>query len=108
VLILRPHHSDVSVLNPRTIKLRLRLRHIRFWSGPALKAILCELQRIGVIVHGVIQKLLLHVGTAQFEVVDGQLGMQAKIGSLKIGGAGLSFPLRRVYGAADSAHKSTS
>jgi len=102
MLKLRAHHGNVGILHLLSFELCFRLSHIRLGSGSTLETILCELQRIGISLYGVVQKLFLCVGTAQLEVVDGQFGVQAQTGRLKIGGACLSFFSRRAHGAADS------
>jgi hypothetical protein len=101
MFVLRPHHADVGVLHPRRVELRLRLRHIRHRREAALQAVPGHAQRIGVRLHGVVQQALLRVGAAHFDVVEGQLRVQAEARGFEVGGGGLRLLARRRDRAAD-------
>jgi hypothetical protein len=56
MLILGTLDGDVGVGDAGCIELRACLRNIRFGCGTALKAVLCQLQCIGVGTNGIVQK----------------------------------------------------
>ena len=72
-----------SRLGARGLELRLRLLHVRERRGTALVEIARELERPGVIGHGVVEELLLRVEAAQREVIRGELGVHAQVERLR-------------------------
>ncbi len=84
-------HAYADVLSARGFELRSRLRHFGAGAQAAIEAILRQVERLLISHQRLIQQLLLRVEAAQFEVVDGQFGMQAEANGFQIGGAGLGL-----------------
>ncbi len=100
VLVLCALYRDVSGEDTSGIELRLRLRDIRFRSSPAQKSILRQLQGLAVCIDCGVEKILLCIGTAHFEVVKREFGVQAKPRGLKIRSTCLRLFSCRSQGAA--------
>lgn len=75
--VLRALDSNIGRQYLGSLKLRLRLRDIRFWRRPALEAILRQPQRFGIRFYGIAQKSLLGVGAPDLEIVDRNFGMES-------------------------------
>src|ERR1700723_2331367 len=91
MLVLSPLDSDVGVLHARRVELCFCLGYVRRGSSATIEPTLSQLQRVLIGLDGVIEQPLLRVGAAQVEVVDREFGLQAKLGGLEIGSAGLSI-----------------
>jgi hypothetical protein len=103
VFELCPLHGDVSGLHAGGIELRLRLGDLGLGSSPAFEAVHCELQRIGIGLHRIIQQLLLCIGAPQREIVPCQLRLQAELDGLEISGSRLGLCTRRCHRPPDAA-----
>src|SRR6266852_8947059 len=88
---LRSLHRDIRILHASGVQLRLRLRDIGLRCYASLEAIERELQVVGIGFYRVVEKLLLRVGAAQFEIVQSEFRLEAELCSLIIGSAGLRF-----------------
>src|SRR5271163_2068105 len=88
---LRSLHGDIRVLHASGVQLRLRLRDIGLRCYASLEAIERELQVVGIGFYRVVEKLLLRVGAAQFEIVQGEFRLEAELCGLVVGSAGLRF-----------------
>ena len=69
---------DVARLYPGCLKLRLRLVDVGLRSDAAFEAIVGDSVGLFVVLHSIVQQLLLGIGAAGFEVVDGEFGLQAQ------------------------------
>jgi hypothetical protein len=103
VFVLRAHHADVGVGYLGSLELGPGLHYIELRGRAALVARGREAQEVGIGLNGVIEQPLLRIRRAQFEIVVGQLGVQAETGGCQIGSAGLRFFSRCIHGAADAA-----
>ncbi len=93
---LRPGHRDVGGLGPRGVELGLGLGDVGLRGRAALVAVRREPQRRLEGVHCLVEELLLRVGRAQLEIVQGQLRLQAQARRLEVGGGRLRLaPGRR-------------
>ena len=86
---LRTLQPDVGGLGSGRLELRLGLRDIRDRGAASLVEILRQLERLGVIRHGLVEQHLFGVFGAQREIIGGQLGMNRQIESREVGGARL-------------------
>src|SRR5580658_7501175 len=91
VFELRSLYGDIRILNASRIKLRLRLRNIGLRGYAPLEAIERELQVVGIGFYSIVEKLLLSVGAAQFEIIQSKFRLKAELCGLIIGIAGLRF-----------------
>ena len=98
-------YGYVGVLHTRGVELCLGLGHVGLGSYAALEAIECELEGVGVGLDGVVEELLLGVGAAEFEIVDGEFGVKAEAGRSVVGGGGLGFFAGSGYAATNAAPK---
>ena len=67
----------IFFLRARGLELRLRLGHINGGSDPALIAALGKIERFLVRHDGRIEKLLLRIEAAQFEIIESEFGVKA-------------------------------
>ncbi len=91
MLEVGPRHAHTDILRPGSLQLRARLRHLRLRAESSIEAVLRQVERFLVRDQCLIQKLLLRIGAAQLEIVDGQFGVQAQANGLHIARAGLGF-----------------
>src|ERR1700735_4254924 len=102
MLVLRALDSNIGRQYLGSLKLRLRLRDIRFRRRPALEAILRQPQRFGISFHGIVQKSFLSVGAPDLEVVDSNFGVEAQTSRLQVSCACLGLLLGGCYAATNT------
>jgi hypothetical protein len=72
VFELRSLHGDIRVLHASGVQLGLRLRKVSSRRHSSIEAIERELHVVGVGFYRIVEELLLSVGAAQFEIVQGE------------------------------------
>ncbi len=97
VLELCTLQGDIASLYAGCLKLRPRLIDVRFWSHTAFKAIVGDAVSLFVGLHGIVQQLLLGVGGASLEVIEGKLCLQAQQDGLPVACACLRLFPRCAY-----------
>jgi len=80
MFVFSPHHADISLLDAGGIELGAGLRYIGLRSGSSFEAILRQLKSFGVSFDGFDEEFRLRVGAAQFEIIDGEFGVQTQAG----------------------------
>jgi len=75
-----PHHADVGLLDAGGVELGAGLRYIGLRSGSSFEAILRQLKSFRISFDGFCEKFRLRVGAAQFEIIDGEFGVQTQAG----------------------------
>src|SRR5258707_4311874 len=78
VLELRAPEGDIARLHFGCLKLCFCLVYVGLGSDPAFKAVVRDAVGLFVVFDGIVQQLLLGVGAAGFEVVEGKFGLQAQ------------------------------
>ena len=103
VLELGADDGDVAGLDARGFELGLGLIDVGLAGDAAFEAVGGDAEGLFVVLDGVVEEFLLGVGGAGFEVVHGELGLEAEHGGLHVRGAGLSFFAGSADVAADAA-----
>ena len=89
MLVLRSRDSNADLLGAGSFELGARLGHFGSGREAAVKPVLRQFQRFLKCLDGLVQKLLLRIQAAHFEIIDGQFGVEAQADGLDIGRRGL-------------------
>src|SRR6202022_3388601 len=86
-------------------QLGLRLRNVSLRGHASFEAPERELQIVGIGFYRIVEKLLLSVGAAQFEIVQREFRLEAELCGLVVGSGRLRFLPRRSDAAPHAAPK---
>ena len=103
MLELGADDGDVAVLDAGGLELGLGLIDVGLSGDAAFEAVGGDAEGLFVVLDGVVEEFFLGVGGAGFEVVDGELGLEAEHGGLEIAGGGLGLFAGGADAAADAA-----
>ncbi len=102
VFKLRARDGDVGGLDLGVLQLGLGLGEVGLGGDAADEAVVGDADGLLILRDGVVEELLLGVGGAELEVVDGELGLQGEQRGLAVGGGGLGLFAGGVDAAADA------
>ena len=102
MFVLRAADGDVGCLHLGVLKLGLGLGDVGLYGDAAGIAVLGDAYGFGVLCDGIVEELLLSVGSAELEVVHRDFSLEREQGALAVGGGGLRLFARRGDAAMDS------
>ena len=100
---LRALQANIGGLGFGILQLGLRLIDIAFGGDAAFVAILRQLQRLLIDIHGFIENLLHRIVAANGEIIGGEFGMETEIDAFHIGLARLGAAFAGGHFVADLA-----